>query len=159
MTYTSPKTTVLRVREHLALGTPPEHFYVELLGVRSYDMVSLHEQVAEGLPFDALETLRDALACSTARFAELVGIPMRTLARRKEANRLQPDESDRLFRLARLVGLALQLFEGRLAEVQTWLFTPLQALDGHAPLGFAKSDVGAREVEKVIGRLEHGVPL
>lgn len=159
MTYAPPESTVSRVREHLANEVPPEHFYVELLGLRYYDMASLHERVTEGLPFDTLETLQDALACPTPRFAALVGIPLRTLARRKEANRLQSDESDRLFRLARIAGLALKLFAGGLDDARAWLFTPLQALGGHVPLDLAVSEVGAREVEKLIGRIEHGIPL
>jgi putative toxin-antitoxin system antitoxin component (TIGR02293 family) len=58
-----------------------------------------------------------------------------------------------------LVGLALQLFEGNLQETRSWLTTPHMALAGEAPLAFAKTGVGAREVEHLIGRLEHGIPL
>jgi putative toxin-antitoxin system antitoxin component (TIGR02293 family) len=55
--------------------------------------------------------------------------------------------------------LTLQLFEGGLDEARTWLFAPHLALDSHSPIEFASTEIGAREVESLIGRLEHGIPL
>jgi len=150
---------VRRVRDHLANDPPPEHFYASLLGLRSYGALELRERVEEGLSYAALERVRETLGLPTTRFADLIRIPPRTLARRKETKRLEPDESDRLLRLARVVGLTLQLFEGDLPEARRWLSTPHAALAGEAPLDVATSDVGAREVEHLIGRLEHGIPL
>jgi putative toxin-antitoxin system antitoxin component (TIGR02293 family) len=159
MPGTALPPNVVRLREHLRRGTRPQHFYVALLGLRTYDSAALHEKVGQGLSFEAMEKLRRALACSASQFATLIGIPGRTLARRKEAKRLEPDESDRLLRLARIVGLALQLFEGGLDEARAWLFAPHTALDNRSPIEFAGTEVGAREVENLIGRLEHGIPL
>ncbi len=88
---------------------------------------------------------------------ELVQIAPRTLSRRKEEGRLQPDESDRLLRVSRLVGRALELFEGDLETARKWLSTPLRSLRGKAPLELVKTEVGAQEVEALIGRLEHGI--
>lgn len=136
-----------------------EYSHVTLLGLETFDAVKLHDRVGKGLSYRALENLRQALDISTSQFAEFIWIPARTLARRKEAKRLQPDESDRLFRLSRIVGLALRLFEGRLPETRSWLLTPQDSLGGEVPLRFATSEVGAREVEHLIGRLEHGIPL
>ena len=136
-----------------------EHYYASLLGLRTYDAVELHARLEEGLSYEALERLRRVLDLPASRVSELIRIPARTLARRKEAKRLQPDESDRLLRLSRLVGLALRLFEGDLAATRTWLTTPHSALGQQAPLDFASTEVGSREVEHLIGRLEHGIPL
>lgn len=136
-----------------------EHSYVALLGLRTYDAVQLHSRLEGGLSYEALERLRRVLDLTTSRLSKLLRIPPRTLARRKEAKRLQPDESDRLLRLSRLVGLALRLFEGDLAATRSWLSTPQPALDDEVPLEFASTEVGAREVEHLIGRLEYGIPL
>ena len=38
-----------------------------------------------------------------------------------------------------------------------WLLTPQRALVGAIPLEIAKTEVGAREGEQIIGRLEQGV--
>ena len=136
-----------------------EHVHVSLLGLRTFGAAELHSRLEEGLSYEALERLRRVLDLPLSRISELLQIPPRTLARRKEAKRLQPDESDRLVRLSRLVGLALQLFEGDLSGTRSWLTTPHTSLAGETPLEFATTGVGVREVENLIGRLEHGIPL
>jgi putative toxin-antitoxin system antitoxin component (TIGR02293 family) len=135
------------------------HAYVSLLGLRTYDPTQLHSRVCEGLSYEAFEQLRRVLDLPASRVAELLQIPARTLGRRKHAKRLEPEESDRLVRLSRLVGLGLQLFEGNLDEVRSWLKTPHASLADQTPLEFATTEIGSREVENLIGRLEHGIPL
>jgi putative toxin-antitoxin system antitoxin component (TIGR02293 family) len=56
-----------------------------------------------------------------------------------------------------LFGKTLELFEGDRDAATEWLTTAQPALGGSVPLDLAKSDVGAREVERLVGRLEHGV--
>ena len=87
----------------------------------------------------------------------LVDIPRRTLARRKREGVFPPDESDRLFRAARLFARALELFDGNRDAASEWLTTAQPALGGSAPITLARTDFGTREVERLIGRLEHGV--
>jgi putative toxin-antitoxin system antitoxin component (TIGR02293 family) len=79
------------------------------------------------------------------------------MTRRKREGRFLPDESDRLLRASRLFGKALELFEGDRDAATEWLTTAQPALGGTVPLDLAKSEVGALEVERLIGRLEHGV--
>jgi putative toxin-antitoxin system antitoxin component (TIGR02293 family) len=140
-----------------AKGQSP-HAYVSLLGLHTYDTTELHGRVQKGLSYESFEGIRRVLDLPTSRVAELLRIPSRTLSRRREARRLQPEESDRLFRLSRLIGLALQLFEGNLDDTRSWLQAPNSALGNETPLDFATTEVGAREVENLIGRLEHGIP-
>ncbi len=140
-------------------GGGGEHVYVSLLGLRTFEAGGLHTLVEGGLSYEALERLRKVLDLPLLSVSRLLKIPSRTLARRKEAKRLQPDESDRLVRLSRLVGLTLQLFEGDLQSARSWLATPHTALGGVVPVEFATTGVGAREVENLLGRLEHGIPL
>ncbi|MFH1762850.1 MAG: antitoxin Xre-like helix-turn-helix domain-containing protein [Gemmatimonadota bacterium] len=148
-----------RFWRHVRKGPRGEHVHVSLLGLRTFGTAELHSRLEEGLSYEALERLRRVLDLPLSRISELLQISPRTLARRKEAKRLQPDESDRLVRLSRLVGLALQLFEGDLNNTRSWLAAPHAALAGEAPLEFATTGVGAGEVENLIGRLEHGIPL
>ncbi|HSW28106.1 MAG TPA: antitoxin Xre/MbcA/ParS toxin-binding domain-containing protein [Longimicrobiales bacterium] len=136
-----------------------EDEWTPLLGLALGGPVELHARLEQGLPYEALERLRAVLDVPVARVAELVRIPLRTLARRKDAGRLQPEESDRLLRLARVVALALGLFEGDVDPARAWLDQPQMALGQQAPLDLATTDVGSREVERLIGRLEHGIPL
>jgi putative toxin-antitoxin system antitoxin component (TIGR02293 family) len=79
------------------------------------------------------------------------------LARRKVSRRLTPDESERLLRISAVFEDAVDLFEGDVAAAVNWLTTPRKALGDRAPLTYARTEPGAREVENLIGRLEHGI--
>ena len=116
----------------------------------------LRERVYAGLPFAELEALRDPLGISLQELATLAGIPGRTLARRRQAGRLDRLESERVLRIERLLALATEMLrDTKLAR--DWLTTPKAALGGYSPLAYADTEVGAREVEQLIGRLRHGV--
>lgn len=156
---TSYPATVTRYLRRVREAPSSAHSYVALLGLPEPDTAELHARVREGLSWETFERLRQVLDLPASGAATLVQIPPRTLARRKAVHRFEPGESDRLIRMSRVVGLALQLFEGDLAETRRWLTTPHTSLEGETPLGFAGTEVGAREVENLIGRLEHGIPL
>ena len=157
--YATDLPTVRRLREKLDESPRAEHFYVTLLGLSTWDAAGLHDRVQKGFSYAALERLRRVLDVPVSQFAELIWIAPRTIARRKEAGRLHPDESDRLLRMARVTGLALQLFEGDLDEARRWLLSAQPALGGVAPVQLARTEVGAREVAHLVGRLEQGIPL
>jgi putative toxin-antitoxin system antitoxin component (TIGR02293 family) len=89
--------------------------------------------------------------------ASVIGIPERTLARRRAAGRLEPDESERLLRVAILFEKCVDLFEGDVKAAVNWLTSAKKALNGQAPVLYARTELGAREVENLIGRLDHGI--
>ena len=101
--------------------------------------------------------IKERLEVTAEELGRIVLIAPRTLARRKSEGRLLAEESDRLLRAARILGRAIELFEGDEAAARRWLKTKNRALGDHEPLEVARTDVGAREVETLIGRLEHGV--
>lgn len=121
------------------------------------DPLLLIHQVRAGFPYSRLERLQRATALPWEKIARFVAIPQRTLTRRQSQGKLHPDESDRVLRAATIFDLALQLFEGEAAEARQWLLASQPALGGEVPLDLASTDVGAREVEKLITRLQHGV--
>ena len=133
------------------------HSYVSLLGLKAYDTPSLHARVRAGLSFTALQRLLRITALPMHVAAAILHIPPRTLQRRRVAGRLQPDESDRLVRLSRIIGKAIELFEGDPEGARQWLGAPVTALGGATPLALSQTEPGALEVEQLIGRLEHGV--
>ena len=57
----------------------------------------------------------------------------------------------------RVFGRALELFEGDSRAAERWLSSPKRALGGAVPSELAETEAGAREVEALIGRIEHGV--
>jgi putative toxin-antitoxin system antitoxin component (TIGR02293 family) len=81
-------------------------------------------------------------------------VPKTTLHRRQ---RLTAEESERLERLARMAALAEQVWEDE-ARAQEFLISPQPQLDGERPVDLARSDLGTREVEELLFRLEYSLP-
>jgi putative toxin-antitoxin system antitoxin component (TIGR02293 family) len=131
--------------------------HVRLLGLERADALGLLERVEAGFPFHAFERFRSNAELSTQELAQWVHISPRTLVRRREQGSLSAEESDRLLRVSRLFGRALMLFEGDVGATRAWLRRSAPALGGRTPQDLASTEVGAREVEDLIGRLEHGV--
>ena len=127
------------------------------LGLRPHSTPELINEVGRGLPFTALESLAATSGLPLPALADAARIPTRTLARRKSDGRLAPDESERLLRVATLFEAALELFEGDAPGAARWMMTPRRALANETPLDYARTELGAREAEALIGRLEHGV--
>ena len=93
---------------------------------------------------------------SEDELAQLV-VPKRTLARRRAGNELLTvEETDKALRLKRIAALAEQTF-GDLTKANRWLRKPKRSLGGETPLAFLASENGARVVEEMLGRIEHGI--
>jgi len=131
--------------------------YAASIGVRVSDTQALIERVEKGFTYGAFENLLGLLDLTSTELADLLQIPRRTLTRRKRAGRFVTDESERLLRLSRVLDAAVELFEGDRNRAVKWLRSPSRALNGEAPLDMAKTEIGAHEVENLIGRLEYGV--
>ena len=116
----------------------------------------LRDRVRSGLPYQSLESIRDRLNLSLPEAAIVLHVPLRTLARRRHGRKLDADESDRLYRLARIAGQAVAVL-GTEEKAATWLRRANRALNGEVPLGLLDTDLGARQIEDVLGRIEHGV--
>ncbi|HVG25568.1 MAG TPA: antitoxin Xre-like helix-turn-helix domain-containing protein [Thermoanaerobaculia bacterium] len=147
---------VQRYRVLYLNGRPGPQAYVVLLGLDTFELPALIRAIGRGLPWKALQRFVKNTGLTTEQVAELVGIPPRTLARRKVTGRLAADESDRLVRAARLYGRALDLFDGDPEAATAWLTHRNTALGGIAPIEYARTGVGTEEVDALIGRIEYG---
>ena len=112
--------------------------------------------IRRGLPAAVLESFTGNLGLPQAELCAVLGIPERTLARRKKEGTLSPEESAKLVRLARVVGRARETFED-LDTALDWLKSPNAALSGATPLSLLDTDIGAESVMETLGRIEHGV--
>jgi putative toxin-antitoxin system antitoxin component (TIGR02293 family) len=84
-------------------------------------------------------------------------VPKRTLARRRVMNDLLTvEETDKAFRLRRIAAQARRVFGDR-EKANRWLRKPKRELKGETPLGFLASEAGARVVEEMLHRIEHGI--
>ncbi|HUK48653.1 MAG TPA: antitoxin Xre/MbcA/ParS toxin-binding domain-containing protein [Terriglobales bacterium] len=133
------------------------HLPGKTLGLHAHSSGELIRQVGHGFSFASMQALESRSGISLSEIASLIGLPPRTFARRKASGRLSSDESEKLLRLSTVFEHAVELFEGDRAGALRWLTTPKKALDNETPLTYSRTEVGAREVENLIGRLEHGV--
>lgn len=134
------------------------------LGLRANSPADAIARVERGFSPAAADRLAERLGLSPRELARAAGASPRTLARRRQAGRLAPEESDRLYRLARLFERAVDAFApdgepGAAAEddARRWFHLPQWALGGATPLAYAHTEPGAREVEALLDRLDAGV--
>jgi putative toxin-antitoxin system antitoxin component (TIGR02293 family) len=122
-----------------------------------FNVANVVKMLDAGLPITELTDLQDSLAVPAERLAPMLGISKATFHRSKGAgSKLNPAVSDRVVRFARLLGRAVKVF-GDLQDAKQWLNSPQFGLGGVVPLDYAKTEVGAREVENLLGRIEFGV--
>ena len=116
----------------------------------------LIHRIQKGLRFSELQTLQNSLDLPFEQLAAKLCISRSTLHRRKAAGRLSPDESDKVMRLSRLLDHAAKVF-GDVEKARAWLKFPQVGLGGAVPLDYAQTEVGAREVDDLLGRIDYGV--
>lgn len=111
--------------------------------------------IRRGLDVDVVDRAVDDGRISLAELDRLV-IPRKTLSHRRLMGSLTPEQSDRLGRLLRTIDMAEDTFGGR-ARAHTWLRRPTPLLDGESPLDRLDTDLGTRQVEAILLRIDHGV--
>jgi putative toxin-antitoxin system antitoxin component (TIGR02293 family) len=116
----------------------------------------LIEAIKEGLPTPLVRELSARMKVSMEEIAELLRLTPRTLQRRLEEPVLGLAESERLWELAHLFIRAVEVLESEAAAAQ-WFKSPIQALGWNKPITLAQTAVGLRELENILGRIEHGV--
>lgn len=134
---------------------PAERGLFHELGLRP-ERTALIDAVKDGLPTRVFVDLARRLGVAEAVLAEVVGISVSTLQRRKRAGELTPAEGEHVLRVAALLERARQVF-GDEVEAADWLTHENLALGHDTPLRMSDTELGAREVEDLLGRLEHGV--
>jgi putative toxin-antitoxin system antitoxin component (TIGR02293 family) len=112
--------------------------------------------IQDGLAVKELEDLQMSMGLPMEKLFPLLGISKATHHRRKASGKLDAGESDRVVRFARLMGKAIAVMESE-ENARQWLNSPQLGLGGAVPLAFAATEVGAREVEDLLGRIEYGV--
>ena len=118
----------------------------------------LRRAVEDGLPAAALERTVRHVAGEGQEATELKYriVPKTTLQRR--GKRLSVEESQRLERLARMVALAEAVWEDE-SLAHEFLTSAQPQLEGERPVDLALSDLGTRQVEELLFKLEYSLPV
>lgn len=88
---------------------------------------------------------------------DAVVIPLRTLQhRRSRREKLTVEESDRVFRVIRVLALAESVY-GTRERALAWLRNPHARLSGRSPLSLLHTDTGSRIVEELLVQIDEGM--
>ncbi|MGD1075932.1 MAG: antitoxin Xre/MbcA/ParS toxin-binding domain-containing protein [Thermodesulfovibrionales bacterium] len=118
---------------------------------------TLEIAVKEGLPVQSAAEVGIAAKLTESEIAKLIGMSVSTLHRkRKRSAKLSVVESDRLSRVARIVARAAEVFNDQECGVG-WLHQEQPGLGDRKPIDVIETEEGARDVERLLGRIEHGV--
>jgi putative toxin-antitoxin system antitoxin component (TIGR02293 family) len=151
------KASKRKGKERSVVREQPTHKYgASTLLSRQVGPAKMIEHISKGLPFGELEHLRSEIDEPLELLARRLSISRSTLQRRKADRRLSPQESDRVMRLWRLFRQATSLF-GNAVKARAWLKHPQFGLGGAVPLDYAQTELGAREVENLLGRIKFSV--
>jgi putative toxin-antitoxin system antitoxin component (TIGR02293 family) len=115
----------------------------------------VREAIREGFPPAVVQELMRISGLTLKELAGALDLSTRSLQRRRRSGRLARYESDRLYRLARILALADE-FLGDHERAIRWLKRPNRALGGIAPVSALDTELGARQVENILGRIAYG---
>jgi putative toxin-antitoxin system antitoxin component (TIGR02293 family) len=115
----------------------------------------MREAIREGFPPAVVGELMRASGLTLRELASALDLSPRSLQRRRHRGRLARYESDRLYRLARIVAIANESL-GDHERALRWLKRPNRALGGVSPVAAMDTELGARQVENILGRIAYG---
>lgn len=142
----------------------PMESLVEALGGRKVlkrritNIDELRETVKAGLPYASLEALMEKFGFTREEASAALHLPYTSRSKvvKRPRKMFQADESDRVLRLARISAQATATL-GSERKAVDWLRRSNRALGNRSPLELLDSDIGTRQVEDILGRIEHGV--
>jgi putative toxin-antitoxin system antitoxin component (TIGR02293 family) len=129
---------------------------ITYIDIKTQNTTQLISRIKKGLPLNMFAQLCSDLGVPEKELCRILKIPPSTLARRKKSGQLSFEESERVFRISKLYDRALDVFKDP-EQSSNWFKEPSWALGNVPPLEYADTELGAREVEDLLGRIENGV--
>ena len=126
------------------------------LGRRVSSQQDLIDAVRRGLRTTTIDAIIEELDAPPAKVLPTLRIARRTMERRKVTGRLLPEESERVYRLAKVLAFAESVLGNR-EKARDWLNSRNRALGNVSPLSLLETEAGVDEVTNVLGRIEFGV--
>jgi putative toxin-antitoxin system antitoxin component (TIGR02293 family) len=126
---------------------------VAVLGKDVISGAAFARKIEQGLPGTIVIRLKKFTHLSDADLSEVMP---RLAAARMRAKRLSTEQSDRIARTAGIAALAQRVF-GDAEAARDWLRTPNPTLNHATPLRLLRTGSGAKVVENILIRIDHGV--
>lgn len=120
---------------------------------------ALHEAIHDGFSVSVCENLANLAEMDHGTLCKSIAIPPSTYRRRVQHGQFNLGESDRLYRFAKALKAAIDLFEGDRIKARDWLLKPTRGLGGRRPVEMVVTSAETEGLLDLIGRLEHGVAV
>jgi putative toxin-antitoxin system antitoxin component (TIGR02293 family) len=131
-------------------------FQGEIKLILGLNPMAIHAAIKDGFAYSVFEDVANEIAVTQKELARIIGIPVETIARRKDINHLTSIESDRLYRIILMVDFTCTVF-GNINHARAWLKTPNLSLHGEVPLSLMCTDAGMHLVETSLYRIKYGI--
>jgi putative toxin-antitoxin system antitoxin component (TIGR02293 family) len=136
--------------------TSPKETLEALISSEVPVRIALVEQIRRGFRFDFVEQLAKQAGLNLNELVDLGVIPRRTLAYSRQNEQFSATQSDRATRFFRVFQKARDTF-GSEDKAMQWLRRPTRPLQNNAPVGLLDTEEGARLVEDLLTRIDHGI--
>lgn len=112
--------------------------------------------IMDGFDVSWAVAAKSTFGLSSTNIGRLLNLSLSTFERRrKDEKPLDSVASERLDRLAAIAILAEDVFEDK-DEAARWLSAPNEALGGNSPVMLCETEIGAKQVRRVLNALEWG---
>ncbi|MEO8714237.1 MAG: antitoxin Xre/MbcA/ParS toxin-binding domain-containing protein [Acetobacteraceae bacterium] len=128
------------------------------LGTVPHTVDELADAIAHGLPRAVVREIAGEAAPRDSEARRRIAGLVASAATLKRNERLSPAAGERAERLARIVALARQALDD-VEEARRWLNAPHMLLGRRPPIEVAATDLGARQVERILLNIEYGLPV
>ena len=122
----------------------------------THERIALIDMIRAGLTVKMVDDAASALGLSFKDLADYGVIAPRTLTHSRKSGKFSPTQSNRVARFFRVFRWALDTF-GSADKAKTWLNRPTRALGERAPADLLDTEEGARLVEDLLFRIDHGM--
>lgn len=133
-------------------------YVASLLGLQSMRQLDWAELIIRGFPAEVFDVFVERSGLARNEALRAIAMSSQQMARRRRSETLSCEESERLFRLARVVSRATVFF-GDIEASLAWLQKPHPMLRGFSPLKLVRTEPGAQEVLRILTSVEYGNPV
>jgi putative toxin-antitoxin system antitoxin component (TIGR02293 family) len=130
---------------------------IGFLSVPSFNEQDIINRSRQGILRTEADRVAALVGLTDKEMAAAIGMSPSYLHRLKGDQRISQDASERLLLLENLLRHGLDTFDGRAATVLFWLRTPLRELNQQTPLQTLDTVTGYTLVDRVLGRIDHGI--
>lgn len=127
------------------------------LSTRPFNEQEIITRSRQGVLRAEADRVASLVGLTDKEMAAAIGLSASYLHRLKTQQRISQEASERLSLLENLLQHALDTFDGQPTTVLGWLRSPLRELEFQSPLQTLDTVTGYTLVDRVLGRIDHGI--